>query len=226
MRPTSPMRRPNPASIAAALLGAALALTALPNTAMAQMAPDSPRMVSPRGPSGLGVYWLQPDVLPDDGNGVLATWAFPGLPDGLRLRGGAGRGYGDDEAAFGGLDYQTALARSRPGLPFDIDWQMGAGVGFGNHVLVSLPLGLSAGVEWTSGRVWLAPYVTTGVVADLHLGDDWDGEELEIDPALDFGLDLSLDPGRNFVIRAAASLGDRQAIAVGAAIGGGAGTRN
>jgi hypothetical protein len=64
-----------------------------------------------------------------------------------------------------------------------------------------------------------------GIAADLHLGDEFEGEEFEVDPALDIGVDLSLDDARHTVLRAAASLGDRQAISVGIAIGGGARTR-
>jgi hypothetical protein len=71
----------------------------------------------------------------------------------------------------------------------------------------------------------MGPYVSVGLAADLHLGDDFEGDEFQVDPALDVGLDLALDDARHAVVRAAASLGDRQTLAVGLAIGGGARTR-
>jgi hypothetical protein len=191
----------------------------------AQFAADTPRLLSPNGPGGLGVYWVQADTYPGDDVAVLATWAMPGLPPALRLRGGVGKGAADEQAIFGGNDVQTFLAQAREGMPLDLDWQAGAGLGVSDHAAVSVPVGLTAGVSWSSGSVWMAPYVAAGITADLRFGGDFEGEEFEIDPALDVGLDLSLDSARNLVIRAAASFGDRQALAVGAAVGGGSRTR-
>jgi hypothetical protein len=115
--------------------------------------------------------------------------------------------------------------RDDASLPFDLDWQAGVGVGFGENLLVTVPLGVSAGISWSSGAVWMAPYVSAGLAADLRLGEEFEGEEFEVYPALDIGLDLSLDSGRRFILRAASSLGDRQAVAIGLVIGGGGRTR-
>ncbi len=198
---------------------------AFPVGASAQLAPDSPRLISPNGPGGLGIHFVQADVIPGDDQAVLATWAPPGLPRSLRLRGGFGTGAGDKNAAFGGIDVQAPLTRGREGMPIDLDWQAGAGVGVGDYVLITVPVGLTAGVVWSSGSVWMAPYISAGLAADLRLGDDFEGDEFEVDPALDIGLDLSLDRGRNLVIRGAASLGDRQTLAIGLVLGGGSRTR-
>jgi hypothetical protein len=198
---------------------------AAPAAAYGQIAFDTPRLISPRGPSGLGVYWLRAETLPGDGDGVLVTWAPSALPDGVRLRGGAGEGAGGDLAGFGGFDVQAPLLRGGADLPLDLDWYTGIGVGAGNYVLVSLPLGLSGAISWSAGSVWLSPYVAAGVAADLRLGEFERAEEFEVLPAADIGLDLALDAARRFVIRAAASIGDRQSTAVGVALGGGARTR-
>ncbi len=203
----------------------AMLLSSAPVGASAQLAPDTPRLVSPHGPGGLGVYYLQADVLPGDDVGVLATWAMPGLPPSLRLRGGVGTGAADKQAVFGGIDVQTPLTRAREGLPLDLHWQAGAGVGVGDFVMVTIPVGITAGVSWSSGSVWMAPYVSAGVAGDLRFGGDFEGEEFEVDPALDIGFDLAFDSGRNLVLRAAAALGDRQGIAVGVAVGGGVRSR-
>ncbi len=198
-------------------------LLAGPGSLAAQLAPDTPRLMSPNGPGGLAVLWVQPDALPGDEKAILATWTPPGSP-GLRFRGGFGIGADDDEAFLAGIDLQTAITR-RGTFPFDLDWQAGAGVGFGSHLLLTVPVGVTAGRSWSSGDVWIAPYVSVGLAADLHFGDDFEGDEFEVDPALDVGFDLALDDARHAVIRAAASLGDRQTLAVGLAIGGGARTR-
>jgi len=194
-----------------------------PAGAGAQMAPDTPRMMSPNGPGGFGVAYLRAGVLPGDHQALFLTWTLPGNP-GIRVRGGVGSGHEGEEAAFGGVDIQTPIAR-RGTLPFDLDWQAGAGVGVGSHLLITVPFGITAGTSWSSGSVWMAPYASVGVAADLHLGDAFEGEPFEVDPALDIGLDLSLDDARHTVLRAASSLGDRQALSVGIAIGGGGRTR-
>lgn len=84
--------------------------------------------------------------------------------------------------------------------------------------MVSLPIAVSAGRSWSSGSVWLAPYVSLGVTFDLHVGAEAPDEEFEWSPTADLGLDLALDPGRRFVVRAGASLGDRNAVAVGLSV--------
>lgn len=37
-----------------------------PSEAMAQIAPDTPRLVSPHGSGGLGVHWVRAETLPGD----------------------------------------------------------------------------------------------------------------------------------------------------------------
>lgn len=73
--------------------------------------------------------------------------------------------------------------------------------------------------------MWMSPYTGAGVALDLHFGGNFEGDEFEVDHALDVGLDLLLDSARNVVVRAAASLGDRQAFVIGVAVGGGGRTR-
>lgn len=185
----------------------------------AQLAPDAPRLVSPHASGGLGVHWLSAGTLPGDDESFIATWAMPGLAEGLRLRGGAGRGAAGTNAFFGGLDVQSPLLRGDPELPFDLDWQGGVGVGVGEYVLVSVPLGLTGGVQWRSDAFWMAPYLTAGITTDLRFGRDAPERKLDVGPAMDVGLDVSFDVARRFVVRTAASLGDRQAVTVGFALG-------
>lgn len=192
---------------------------AAPTGAHAQISPDTPRLVSPHGSGGFGVHWVRAETLPGDDEAVLVTWAFPGLPAGVRLRGGAGTGAGGTTAGFGGVDVQAPVLRGRSDVPFDLDWQSGVGVSVGEYALVSIPVGLTGAVSWTSGSVWLSPYVSAGLAADLRLGDEAPSDEFGVVPALDIGLDLSLDAARRFVLRASVALGDRQALSVGLAVG-------
>lgn len=201
-----------------------LALAA-PLDVAAQLAPDSPRLISPHLTEGLGVHWLRPGTLPGDEEAVFVNWVPPGLPSGMRLRGGAGRGAGGSTAGFGGVDVQAPLRRGEGESPFDLDWQAGLGVSVGKYALVTLPVGISGGIAWTSGSVWFAPYVAAGLAADLRFGDEAPAEEFEVYPSLDVGVDVALDAARRVVLRAAASLGDRQTLALGLTFGAGRTTR-
>ncbi len=205
-------------TVALAFVFAVLVVFA-PRRAQAQIAPDSPRLISPHGSGGLGFHWVRAETLPGDGGVLLATWAMPGLPDGLRFRGGLGKGVANEEAFFGGLDYQAPVIRGSTPKPFDLDWQSGLGVSVGEYVLVTLPVGLTGGVSMTSESVWLSPYITAGVAADLRMGVDAPEREFEVQPALDVGLDLGFDRDRKVVFRASASLGDRQSVSLGLAFG-------
>jgi hypothetical protein len=193
------------------------------STARAQLAPDTPRLVSPYGPGAgaFGVHWIRAGTLPGDGDAVLVTWAPLSLPDGMRIRAGAGTGANGDIAGFGGLDVQTPLIRGDGSRPVDLDWYTGIGVAARNYALVTVPAGISAGISWTSGAVWMSPYVAAGLAADLRLGEDAPESEFEVHPAVDLGLDLSLDGARRVILRTAASFGDRQSLAAGVALGGG-----
>ncbi len=128
-------------------------------------------------------------------------------------------------SAFGGLDVRASIARHSERQPLDLEWSSGIGAGSGTgderYVLVTLPMAISAGRSWSSGSIWLAPYVALGAALDVSLGDNAPDEEFSVTPAADIGIDLALDPGRRFIIRVATSLGDRQAIAVGLNLGGG-----
>ena len=214
MRLASTARTSVRAAARAAALAAAMA-SVLAAPVAAQVAPDSPRLVSPFGSGGLGIHFVRAETLPQDDGVLVATAALPFLPDGMRLRGGAGRGAGGNTAILAGVDVQRPLVRGGRASPFDLDWQSGAGVSIGDYTLITVPLGINAGLSMQSGVVWLAPYLTAGLAADLRLGDLAPEKEFEVSPALDVGLDLSFDLERRIVLRTAAALGDRQALSVG-----------
>lgn len=215
---------------ATSTLVAAAALSALPAPTEAQIAWDSPTLVGPDSPGGFGVLWLRSSVVEADVDAAMATWALPGTGGSVILRGGVGIDRdgdpdgGDLVSAFGGLDLRATIARHSAEQPLDLAWHAGLGVGAGpegeQYVLVTLPMGVSAGRSWASGSIWLAPYVSMGLALDLRIGEDAPDEEFEATPAADIGFDLALDPSRHFILRVATSLGDRQALVLGLNVGG------
>lgn len=208
------------ARLAALIALATAAILVSPGTADGQILWDAPRMIGPESPSGVGFYWLRAEALPADGDAVFATLPVPGTDGGVTLRGGIGEGATDELAGFGGVDVRALIARHDESQPLDIGWNAGVGASYGEYLVVSVPVGLSAGRSWASGSVWFAPWVGLGAVLDYRRGDAAPEEEFALEPNAEVGLDLALDRSRRFVLRAAASLGDRQAVAVGLSIGG------
>lgn len=200
-----------------AVVGLALAAT----SAAAQILWDQPRMIGPESPGGFGVYWMRTESLPGSGDAAFATWALPGFGGSVAVRGGAGEGATGEIAGFGGVDVRAPLARHTEEQPLDVEWHAGAGVSGGDYLLVAVPTGVSVGRSWSSGAVWFAPYVSLGATGEVRIGDDAPDEEFVVEPTAEVGVDLSFDSARRFVLRAAASLGDRQAVAVGLAVTGG-----
>lgn len=209
-------RRLSPAGLR--LLSAALTFFALPGSVGAQLASDAPRLLGPHAPSGFGLYWLRAGALPGDGNAGLITWAPPGLLGALTLRAGAGRGVGGSAAGFGGVDLRVPMAQRSQGAAVDVSWTAGVGLSVGEYLMGTLPMGVSVGREWASGSVSFAPYVSAGLAFDMRVFEEAPEPEFLVQPAAEVGVDLSLDPARRVTLRAGASLGDREAVAVGAIV--------
>jgi len=204
------------------LIATALMLSS-PGMARAQVAWDTPRMIGPESPTGFGVYFLRSSALGPEMDAAMVTFGLPGTGGAVSLRGGAAVDDQDDFSVFGGIDVRTPIARHTEDQPLDLEWIAGIGAGAPTqgerYALLSLPMAVSAGRSWSSGSVWLAPYVSLGVTFDLNVGGDAPDEEFEWSPTADVGLDLALDAGRRFIVRVGASLGDRHAVAVGLSVG-------
>lgn len=190
------------AAVTAALL--------MPAPGQAQIAWDSPMLLPPRAPDGLGLYLV--DVHGGE-LGVMGTWRAPGLEFGIRA--GLAEGHGDDLGIFGGIDFMGTLTRASNDFPLDVDWLVGAGLGAEDGVRLSLPAGLTAGHTFEGDGVFFIPYVTPRVILDAFLGaeDRRDSEDLDLDVAVDIGLDLRFRS--NFTVRFGATVGDRSAVAIG-----------
>jgi hypothetical protein len=188
----------------------------------AQIAWESPMLIGPGAPAGLGFYLMEP--WPGDDIAVLGTYRTSPVPVGLGFRLGLGEGRRDELAVFGGVDVAGSLISATDDVPLDVVWFAGAGAGIGEDALLSFPLGLSVGAILQSEGVRFAPYVAPRLVLDAFFCDDDRDErdepdfcrgddDLELDLAADVGLDLSFTQA--WMIRFAATLGDREALAIG-----------
>lgn len=198
-----------------ALLPFVLAL-GVATPAAGQLLPDSPRLTGVLEEPSFGVHYLRPSALPGDDVGVLVTWKPSSLPDPVRLRFGGGVGAGDSEAGFVGLDVRVPLRPARGSVR--LAWTAGIGGSYGQWGIVSLPVGLVAGVVWSEGAVTLSPWAGVGVGFDYQFGDEAPDEDFEVRPAADLGLDLAFDRARRVTLRVGLSLGDRNAVAAGIAV--------
>lgn len=196
--------------MAAAAMSAAVLL--FPAEGRAQVAWDSPMLMPPGVGDGFGLYLA--DV--EGGSlGVIGTWRAPGWNFGIR--GGVAEAPGDNVGIFAGFDVNGALTRASNSFPLDVDWLFGAGLGVADGVRLSAPVGLSVGRAFDAEDVTFTPFVTPRVVLDAFLDDDDDGpddgDDLDLELAVDLGLDVRFT--RDFLVRFAGTLGDRNGVAIG-----------
>jgi len=190
---------------------AACCLLALAGEARAQVAWESPMLLSPRPVAGTGIYLID---AAGAGLGVLGTWRGPGQRMALRLGVTEGGG-GDGVAVLGGIDMMAPLATVSPDFPLDISWFTGVGAGYADWLVVSVPLGITIGRTFGDPQVRFTPYLSPRIVADLHLDRDGpeDRNELDLNVAVDLGFDVRFQQG--WTLRLGAGLGTRDGIAVG-----------
>jgi hypothetical protein len=188
---------------------AALIVMLLPASKLqAQVAWESPMLASPRPPTGLGLYIA--DVA-GGGLGLIGTYRG-GTSSGLEFRFGIAEGGPDDDInGLLGASLSGLLARESGDMPFDISWTAGAGVGFGDWALITIPAGISFGHTFR-GEVNLTPYVTPRLHLDIATGDNV-GDDTDIGFSVDIGFDLALR--RDWMLRFGAALGDHEAFAIG-----------
>jgi hypothetical protein len=174
----------------------------------AQAAWDAPLLVPPAAPDGLGIFLMGVD---DGGLGVAALYRSPLWNYGVRA-GIAEASRDGGVSIFGGVDYGARLARATPDFPVDVDWVVGAGLSFHDNVRISVPLGLTAGRSLPADGAVFTPYITPRVVFDAFIGGDRPRSSA-LGLAVDIGLDVDAVPG--FLIRFGATLGRRDAVALG-----------
>lgn len=187
---------------------------ALPVAVSAQAAWDSPLLLPPRPQPGLGIFLAD---MEGSGLGVIGTWRSATWNYGLRF--GLAEGSGtEDVSVFGGVDYMGPINTASNDFPLDIDWVLGAGAGIGDGVRLSVPAGLTFGFSLQGEDARFIPYATPRVIMDATFGRDNEESDLDLGIAVDLGLDLRLLRGGPLAgksIRFGASVGDRDALAVG-----------
>ena len=193
-------------------------LLAVPAAVQGQVAWDGPYLVPPRAEPSLGIYLME---MEGGGLGVMGAWRSYGWNYGLR--GGIAES-GDEVGVFGGIDFAGALNRSTDEFPLDIDWVFGAGVGAGDGVRVSVPVGLTGGHTFRTEGANITPWITPRVHLDAIFGRDVpegeDDSDVGLGVAFDLGIDLQLTAASSrtlsgVTIRFGASMGDREAIGFG-----------
>ena len=187
-------------------VGVAAGVLAVPTSA--QIAWDSPALISPAVPSGFSVFLINPaggDL------GALGTLRHAAGPIGLGYRAAiADESRSDDIAVSAGVDISGLLARGVEGSEVDVIWWSGGGIGFGNETLITFPLGIMLGWTGSGGEVVLSPYGGAHMVLDLVSGP---GDGVNFAGVVDLGLDLVLSSG--WMVRVGVSLGDRESLAFG-----------
>ncbi|MEX2466757.1 MAG: hypothetical protein WD995_07595 [Gemmatimonadota bacterium] len=185
-----------------------LALTLSPAAASAQIVWDAPSMMRPGAPSGLSLLLLEPH--PGNEFGAVAIWRQSPAPVGLGLRVGVAEDATDDLAVMFGLDVSGPLSTLEGGGDPRLIWWAGAGVGVGDELVASFPAGIVLGWSIEGDGVVFAPSVGGHVALDILTGP---GDELDIDGSVDLGMDLGFTSG--FQVRFGASVGGREALAIG-----------
>lgn len=195
-------------SLRATLVVTAACLFA-PHAASAQVVWDAPSLMRPGAPSGLSLMLLE--AHPSDELGALAQWRRSPAPAGLGLRAGIAEDGGGDLAAMFGIDISGSLAGpgSDLGSP-RVMWWTGGGIGIGDELVASFPLGIVLGWTASGDGVTFAPYAGGHATLDIITGP---GDDVDIDASVDLGVDLGF--GSDFMVRFGASVGGRDALAVG-----------
>ncbi len=185
-----------------------LAMTLFPAAASAQIVWDAPSMMRPGAPPGLSLFLFEPH--PGNDFGALAIWRQSPAPVGLGYRLGVAQDATDDLAVMFGLDVSGPLSNLGGAGDPRLIWWAGAGLGIGNELVASFPAGIVLGWSIPSEGVVFAPSIGGHVALDILTGP---GDDLEIEGAVDLGMDLGFQSG--FQVRFGATLGGREALAIG-----------
>lgn len=177
--------------------------------ASSQIAWDSPSFISPVAPAGLSLFFLRADA---ERLGALGTYRHEAGALGLGYRFAVTEEIEPEDVAIaGGVDVSGFLARGIENVDLDVVWWSGLGAGIGHETVVSVPLGLIVGWSGESDTgVIFSPYGGGHVALDFVSGP---GDNVNFQGVIDFGTDIVLSSG--WMIRFGATLGDREALALG-----------
>lgn len=186
-----------------------LAFSALP--ASGQIAWEAPPLVSPVVPAGVSLFLIEPaggDL------GGLLTYRHAAGPVGLGYRIAVAEDNSGDVAVAAGIDVSGFLARAVEGSGIDVMWWSGGGLGVGDEIVVTVPVGALAGWSGGDGNAVISPYAGGHLALDIVTGG---GDNLDLGAAFDLGIDIRFSSG--WILRFGGSLGDRDALAIGMRVG-------
>jgi hypothetical protein len=198
-----------------------LTITALFATqATAQVGWDAPTFFSPRPMDDVGIYAFKTNANAlNDPTGLKLIWRQSGN---INLGVHAGTGDLDDigDAILLGAELYGPLTGMAGSTGLVMSWGIGAGAVFGDsYIDLSIPAGVSIGLNLGSGGVSILPYVHPRVSFDVSSFDDAVGNEhtdTNVGLEVDLGVDVNL--GQRLILRGGASFGDREAYGAGIAL--------
>ncbi|HEX6065607.1 MAG TPA: hypothetical protein VFZ04_15360 [Longimicrobiales bacterium] len=190
-------------------------------TARAQVPWETPQLLAPHAPKGVSLLATSYAAAPDDGWGVVVAVRTGHAPSGVGFRIVGGRGRGGENAIGGGIEAARWITRASAAFPVDIIAMTGIGGSYGHSAQIALPIGISAARSLGDDEFWCSPYVAARAVIEGRLGGSAPADELDLQIATELGANISFDRNRNFVMRLAAALGDRSALALGVHLGAG-----
>jgi hypothetical protein len=196
------------------------ALTAaFAGSASAQAGWDAPTFFSPRQMDDVGIYAFKTDAGSiGDPTGLKLIWRQSGN---LNLGVHAGTADLSDvgEAILLGGEFYGPLTGATASTGLIMSWGLGAGAVFGdNYIDLSVPLGVSIGMNLGTGGVSILPYVHPRVSLDVSSVGSGAAEETETNVGLTIDLGVDVGLGERFILRAGGSFGDRDAFGAGLAL--------
>ena len=168
---------------------------------------DMPSFFSPRPGEDIGLYIIDADGVDDIG--IAGIWRQEGNLN-LGVRAGI---VGDDHYALGAEFYGPISGVQSPIL---LSWVVGLGGTFNGVTWLRIPAGVSVGVDVDAGSFRILPYVHPRVEFDYFSFETPGGDESDSELNFDLDLGADVDIGR-FVLRFGATVGDFDAIGIGAA---------
>lgn len=197
-----------------------LALTAImllscSNAARGQMPWESPQLTAPATQPGLSLLYVDYGLRPNDGTGLLLAYRHAAMPRGFGVRISGTLPQEDDIRLSGGVDVAIPMFDHSLTFPLDVIWTSGFGVAIGDYYSLGLPVGVAASRTFGGDNVWFQPYTSARVVLEGYFGPAHPAESFGLALAADIGADVSLHRSRVVIVRAAMSLGDRRALAIG-----------
>ena len=191
---------------------AVLAMLFMAPAAVRAQSWESPTFFVPRRMDDVGLYLF--DVESGD-VGLMGIWRQSGGIN-LGVRAGFG-GVSGDRVLLVGAELYGMLVEPDADRPLTVAWLVGAGAATDGATWLRIPAGVSAGARLPAGNLVFTPYVHPRVSLDYITVDGDEGSTSDTEFHLDADLGAELELGAAWLVRAAVTLGDRNAFGFGLA---------